>query len=170
MDASNTPSRSRPSGLRVAICNRQRRKLRRAELLRAVREVLQAADVASAEISLTVVADPEMHELNRQYLEHDYPTDVLSFVLESGPPCMEGEIIVSTDTALRQSAAYGWPAEAELALYVIHGALHLVGYDDHAPVERRRMRAAERRHLAALGYPAPPRRRSPSKLAQGAES
>ena len=93
---------------------------------------------------MAAVDDRTIHQLNRRYLDHDYPTDVLSFVLEEGPGTVEGEIIVSGDTAAASAPGYGWPAQDELLLYVIHGMLHLVGYDDKSPADAARMRQAER--------------------------
>ena len=99
-------------------------------LIEAVRSVLQEEGLKRAEISIAVVDDPTIHELNVQYLKHDYPTDVLSFVLQREEDYVDGELIVSADTAAAQSIRYGWQAADELLLYVIHGALHLVGYQD----------------------------------------
>jgi probable rRNA maturation factor len=124
-------------------------------LQEAVRRVLAAAKVASAEVSLAIVDDPTIHQLNRRHLEHDYATDVLSFVLEEGPEHLEGEIIVSWDHARTLAAEVGWNAEDELLLYVIHGALHLVGFDDHHPDDRQRMRAAETEQLRSWGLTTP---------------
>lgn len=124
-----------------------------ARLKKAVRSVLQAAGIRSAEISIAIVADEQMHALNRQYLDHDYPTDVLSFVLEHDEAVgsLEGEIIASADYAAREATRYGWATDDELLLYVIHGCLHLVGHDDHTPEGQAAMRAAETKHLAAFG-------------------
>ena len=119
----------------------------------AVRQVLGEAGIVSGEISVAIVADAQMHELNRQYLQHDYPTDVLSFVLEydAAKKSLDGEIIVSSDYATREAARYGWSADDELLLYVIHGALHLVGHDDQTPEGQAAMRVAESKHLANFG-------------------
>jgi probable rRNA maturation factor len=124
-----------------------------ARLKRAVREILTEAGVGSGEISIAIVGDRQMHELNRKYLQHDYPTDVLSFVLERDEQSgsLDGEIIVSADFAAREAARYGWTMDDELLLYVIHGCLHLVGYDDQTPEGRAAMREAETKHLAHLG-------------------
>ena len=84
----------------------------------------------SARLSLAVVDDPTIHELNRRHLNHDWPTDVLSFVLEERDGHLEGEVILSADTAAAAATEVGWPAAAEQLLYVIHGMLHLVGYRD----------------------------------------
>src|SRR5262245_2855699 len=84
----------------------------RARLKRAVRGVLQEAGIESAEISIAIVTDERMHELNRQYLQHDYPTDVLSFVLDSDEESksLDGEIVASSDYAAREAERYGWPS------------------------------------------------------------
>ena len=66
--------------------------------------------------------DRTIQQLNRQYLDHDEPTDVLSFLLEREAERLEGEIVVSRDTAACSAPAYGWTPADELLLYVIHGA------------------------------------------------
>jgi probable rRNA maturation factor len=116
-------------------------------LCRAAETVLGEAALDSAELSIAVVDDPTIHALNLEFLAHDYPTDVLSFVLEHAGGRLEGEIIVSAQTAARAAATFGWSAEDELLLYVVHGALHLIGYDDGTDADRARMREAERRIL-----------------------
>jgi probable rRNA maturation factor len=117
------------------------------QLIDAAKQVLRESDFTSANVSLAVVDDPTIHELNRRYLNHDYPTDVLSFALDECNGHLEGEVILSADTAAAQSAEVGWPASAEQLLYVIHGTLHLIGYGDESPEEVSAMRAAEERHL-----------------------
>jgi probable rRNA maturation factor len=84
-------------------------------------------------------------------LEHDYPTDVLSFALESDPPQLVGEIVASVDTAAQMAAEARWSAADELLLYVVHGTLHLAGYEDNTPVAAEKMRAAELAVLRRLG-------------------
>ncbi|HVX63172.1 MAG TPA: rRNA maturation RNase YbeY [Pirellulales bacterium] len=122
-----------------------------AQLRRAIEAVLSGEGVKAAEISLAVIDDAAMHILNRRYLNHDEPTDVLSFVLEARPGYVEGEIIVSADTATSSARRFGWSAESELLLYVIHGALHLVGYDDLEPEAQAEMRQRERAYLGQFG-------------------
>jgi probable rRNA maturation factor len=117
-------------------------------LRRAVQAILTDAGITSGEISIAIVNDARMHELNRRYLNHDYPTDVLSFVLARDGDRLDGQIIVSADYAAREAARYGWNADDELLLYTIHGALHLVGHDDLSPEAKRVMREQERRYLA----------------------
>jgi len=120
-------------------------------LIEAAKAVLLDSPFTSASISLAVVDDAKMHQLNRQYLDHDYPTDVLSFVLEDDAH-LEGEIIISADTAAASAEEFGWPSAAEQLLYVIHGTLHLVGYGDKSPDEIQQMRAAEEKYLRQFGF------------------
>jgi probable rRNA maturation factor len=120
-------------------------------LRRAVKAILQDAGIASGEVSIAVVDDARMHELNRRYLEHDYPTDVLSFVLARDGDRLDGQIVVSAEYAARESVRYGWSADDELLLYTIHGALHLVGYDDLDSEAKSLMRQQECAYLAQFG-------------------
>jgi probable rRNA maturation factor len=138
----------------------------------AARDLLAAEGVASASIGLVFVDDAAIRRINREHLEHDYPTDVISFLLDvrqatapegftSGSPRgagkhLDGEVIVSTETALSQAKNYGWRTEQELLLYVVHGMLHLAGYDDLSSGERSLMRRRETEILARWGL-TPPR-------------
>jgi len=117
----------------------------------ALAAVLAGGGVEQAEVSLAIVDDPTIHQLNRQYLNHDEPTDVLSFLFEREGSRLEGEIVVSRDTAARSAPAYGWRAEDELLLYVIHGGLHLVGFDDTTADAAAEMRRQEKHYLEPFG-------------------
>ncbi len=125
-----------------------------ARLVAAVQRVLRGEGIPSGTISLALVDDPTMHELNRRYLQHDEPTDVLSFVLERREDALEGEVILSVDTAATACQRFGWTRDDELLLYAVHGALHLVGYDDRCPDDQQRMRQREQHYLAACGVEA----------------
>jgi probable rRNA maturation factor len=120
-------------------------------LREAVKRVLAEEGIQEAAISLAIVDDAMIRPLNARYLGHDYATDVLSFVLEQSDQRLEGEIIVSAETAIRSAAGFGWQPADELLLYVIHGALHLVGCDDLDPQQQVQMRQREREHLAHFG-------------------
>jgi probable rRNA maturation factor len=122
-----------------------------ARLRNAVARVLQGECVTAATLSIAVVDDPTIHELNRRYLQHDYPTDVLSFRLDEDADAVEGEVVVSVETATRQAERFGWTPHEELILYVVHGTLHLLGYDDHNEQDRAAMREQERFYLNQLG-------------------
>ena len=111
--------------------------------------VLEREGVADAKIGLAFVDDARMHELNKRYLAHDYPTDVLTFPMGRGKP-LEGEIVVSTEYAQRECAQYDWPAEMETSLYVVHGLLHLCGYDDADDAGADRMEVRQKALLDAF--------------------
>ncbi|MCA9258494.1 MAG: rRNA maturation RNase YbeY [Planctomycetales bacterium] len=140
-----------PSSLEVLIANETDVEVDEDLLARAVQAVVAQSVYSCGEISVAVIDDPAMHELNRQYLAHDYPTDVLSFPLTDDPPRVDGEIVVSVDTAAREASLVGWDAASELVLYVVHGALHLVGHLDKRDDDVLAMRRAERETLSALG-------------------
>jgi probable rRNA maturation factor len=137
--------------LSVPVANNQtRHAIETALLSRAARTVAEEYGFQEGEISIAVVDDATMHALNRRYLDHDYPTDVLSFLLEQEGERLEGEIIVSADYASREAPKYGWTLREELALYVVHGALHLVGYDDTTPEAKAIMQEQETVFLRKL--------------------
>jgi probable rRNA maturation factor len=138
--------------IEIAIANEQTtHPVDEATLTSAARVILEEEGIRSAAVSIAVVDDPTIHELNRRYLQHDYATDTLSFLLERDGDHLEGEVIVSADTAAESAARYGWNTGDELLLYVIHATLHLVGYDDGTDEDRTRMRQQERRYLARYG-------------------
>lgn len=142
--------------IRIAITDRQSAlKLDRPALRRFVRDVLNHEGITAADISLAFVDDDEMHALNRRHLAHDYPTDVLSFLLdetETGAGrSIEAEIIVGTEYAARMAPQFAWTADKEVTLYVVHGLLHACGYDDLSPDKKRQMRRAERAALKRQG-------------------
>jgi probable rRNA maturation factor len=129
------------------------------QLRAAIRATLVAEQVAQAEVSVAMVSGPRMRELNRQYLQHDYDTDVLSFCLEQADDFgfLLGQLIVSVDYARQQSqqlssaAGHEVSLLQELALYLVHGTLHLVGYDDQEPADQTLMRQRELACLEPLG-------------------
>jgi probable rRNA maturation factor len=102
-------------------------------------------------LGVAIVDDGEIRRVHREFLGKDTTTDVISFRLDGDRPGEHdttfGEVVVSVDTALREARRRKLPPDRELALYAIHGTLHLVGFDDHSPADRRRMRRVERRYL-----------------------
>jgi probable rRNA maturation factor len=119
-----------------------------------VRTVLEGEDESDAEISVAFVDNPTIHTLNKRYLNHDEPTDVLSFPLsEAKAKRLSGELVVGAEVALAQAAERGHDVQAELALYIIHGLLHLCGHDDIDDDDRATMRERERHYLALLNLP-----------------
>ncbi|HKZ50720.1 MAG TPA: rRNA maturation RNase YbeY, partial [Dehalococcoidia bacterium] len=123
------------------------------------RMVLEAQGTEQAiELSIAVADDETVRDLNARYLGEDAPTDVLSFPLWEGEPFPQlpgvarplGEVIISYPTARRQAQGQGHSVERELAHLLVHGILHLLGYDHAEPGEERAMRAREEEILAGL--------------------
>ncbi len=114
-----------------------------------------------AELTLVITGDAEIQALNRDYRDTDAPTDVLSFPVQEGEPFVlpEGEggylgdVIISLPTAAAQAVEQGHPVERELALLVVHGCLHLIGYDHAEEAEQECMWARQDAILAALQPP-----------------
>ena len=107
----------------------------------AISLALRSRRVAEAVISCAVVTDEEIHAINRQYLGHDYPTDIITFPLEVKP--LEAELVISAETARRQARDYGVRLREECVRLAVHGILHLTGYDDGDEQARRRMKRKE---------------------------
>lgn len=147
----------------AAVSNRQRRVRVSTPRLRATAEAaLRALGRADLHVDVTVVDDPVIRRLNARYLRRRTTTDVLAFDLEApGPSRLMGEVIVCADTASRQARRVGVSVALELDLLVVHGLLHLAGWDDHEPREARLMHEREREILAEAG------RRAPSRLWNG---
>lgn len=124
-------------------------------LAQGVAAVLALHGLVAGEVSLAAVSDAEMHQLNRRFLEHDYPTDVLTFPHDGGLDWVTGDVVFSADYAEREAAERGVSPHDEMLLYAIHGALHLAGFTDADPEEKAAMRAAEREAFAALQRPCP---------------
>jgi probable rRNA maturation factor len=140
------------SPYQIALLNQQfRHSVNERQLTAAATAIVRDSEFSSAAISLAVVDDDTIHELNRRHLEHDWPTDVLSFVLDDNGDHLEGEVILSADTAAAAADELGTSAAEEQLLYVIHGTLHLIGYDDKSDADAQEMRTAEARYLHQFG-------------------
>ena len=144
----------------VAVSNLQRRcRIQPARLRAAARRALAALGRSDREVHVTVVDDRRIRALNARYLGIRRATDVLAFDLAGpGPTRLWGEVIVSAETAARQARRLGVPLAAELDLLVVHGLLHLAGYDDHDPRQARRMHERAREILGGRSARAVPAR------------
>lgn len=112
--------------------------------------LLRALDCADAELSIALVDDAAMRELNARYRGIDRPTDVLAFALAEGAHAerrgaLLGDVVVSLDTAEAQARRGRRDLDDEVLRLLIHGTLHLLGHDHARAAEARRMRAEERR-------------------------
>jgi probable rRNA maturation factor len=126
----------------------------RRALRRVVQTVLDGEDVTDAEISLAFVDNATIHQLNKRYLNHDEPTDILTFPLnEPGARKLAGELVIGAEVASAQAQERAHDVQAELALYVIHGLLHLCGFNDKSTNAVAAMRERERHYLSLLGLP-----------------
>ena len=126
------------------------------EVRAAVQAALEHGGRAGALISVVLVDDANLARMHAEWLGDGSPTDVISFDLGEDQPGPAGELYVSAERARAVAAERGQDPRRELALYVVHGTLHLCGFDDREPDERERMRAAEARVLASLGYAVAP--------------
>jgi probable rRNA maturation factor len=160
-----------------------------------VRVVLAAERVSSARISVALADDATVRRVNRDYLGHDYDTDVLSFLFESGPDAtsalnarrsraplrngtgrrvtnrrIDGEVLISGEMAAHMAKRFGWGPREELTLYLVHGLLHLCGYDDLNRKQRRAMRGREREILETLGIAVPVEARQSARAARHASA
>jgi probable rRNA maturation factor len=141
--------------IRVKIANQQEFvELDWAKLRETATAVLEGEGIAEAKVTLAFVDNATIHRLNKQFLQHDEPTDVLSFPMsDANAKLLEGDIVIGVEVAQVQAAERGHDVAAEMALYAIHGLLHLCGHDDHDDSDRRKMRERERHYLTQLGYP-----------------
>ncbi len=157
----------------LIIRNRQRTRSVNARLLRLIAESLleKCLKTDGFELAIHIVRTPEMARLNETYLQHKGSTDVITFdysdlAAVTGRPAasLRGEIFICIDDTLRQARQFrtSWPSE--LTRYVIHGLLHLHGFDDKAPAARRKMKREENRLLKEIGRLFPLR-----KLAAGSK-
>lgn len=116
-----------------------------------IRVAAAARGFTEGTVGLLICDDSKIQELNARHLQHDYPTDVISFTYENQVPAINGELVVSIDTARRRASELGWPDANELMLYIVHGVLHISGMQDKTPQDRAAMRATERNVMIKLG-------------------
>jgi probable rRNA maturation factor len=95
-------------------------------------------------LSVAFVTNAAIRKINRRFLRHDFATDVISFPLDSD---LVGELVISAEYAVGEAAKRKIPVEEELLRYVAHGILHLLGYDDHRPADKKRMWSRQEREL-----------------------
>ena len=120
--------------MRISIQNRQKRiLLNLRKVRRATQRILNELGLLDAELSLLLVDDARIQDLNRRYLNHDKPTNVLAFPMREGEfstlhPHLLGDLVISVETAKRQSNRFGLDEMEMVILLMVHGVLHLIGY------------------------------------------
>jgi probable rRNA maturation factor len=141
----------------VSVIRRCRRPgVNAARVAAAARRLLSALDETESELTVSLVDDAEVRRLNRDYRGKDRPTDVLAFAMREGvrvagdEPVL-GDVVISVDTASRQARRRGLSVADEVRTLLIHGVLHLLGYDhERSPAAARRMTIVERRLRSVL--------------------
>jgi probable rRNA maturation factor len=103
-------------------------KVNKSSLKNLIKGIVNRLNLKIKDVSVVLVDDDYIRELNKKYRKIDSPTDVLSFSMEEDK--VWGDIYISLDTAIRQAQLQGWELEKEIRFLMVHGFLHLVGYDD----------------------------------------
>jgi probable rRNA maturation factor len=137
----------------VGVANTHRRERCPSSLLvRCVRAVMQGEAHRNGEVSVVCISDGVSRRMNRRFLHHDYATDVICFPLGEGD-AIEGELYVNLDRARVQARRFAVTPTHELARLVVHGTLHLLGYDDLTPADRLQMQRREDHYLMRIMRP-----------------
>jgi len=128
--------------------------INKTKIKKQIEHVLKSENKKDAELSIVFVDNTKIKELNKTFLGHNDVTDVLSFPYDVSYPSgdISGEIIVSVEMAIKIAQEHGESVEGEIALYFVHGLLHLIGYNDKLKEEAERMHRREGEILASLGY------------------
>ena len=141
----------------IQIENAQQRHPIKAENLKKVAlKILNALECPDAVLSILIVDDARIQELNRDYLQRDKPTNVISFSMQEGEslaqqPLILGDVVISADTAARDAAEADCTFESELCFLLLHGILHLCGYDhERGTAEQAEIMEAKEKEIFAL--------------------
>ena len=124
--------------------------IRRRDVSRWVRQVAASYGRRVGEIGYLFCNDEKILEVNREYLSHDYYTDIITFDYTEGD-VINGDLVISLDTVRSNTELFGKAYDDELLRVIIHGILHLCGINDKGPGERELMEAAENKALAMYG-------------------
>lgn len=111
-----------------------------------LRSVAESESKKIGDLNIIFCSDPYILDVNIKYLGHDYYTDIITFDYVEGG-VLSGDLFISIDTVRDNAAFYGAEFPVELKRVMVHGLLHLIGYDDHTPDEQKQMRAKEDYYL-----------------------
>jgi len=140
----------------VSISNRQKRvSIDAGKIRRAAKRILSGLGFQGYELSLVIVDDREITRLNRQYFHRSRPTNVISFPMAAEDPAslpskILGDVVISAETAKRQAEEAGGKAKDEILFLLIHGILHLAGYDHEGTADERKKMEAKEKELFSL--------------------
>ena len=115
-----------------------------------IRGTIVSEGCVLSQLNIVFCSDEYLLQINREYLQHDYFTDIITFNQSDFPQCIEGDIFISIDRVRENAAIYSVPFLHELHRIIIHGVLHLAGYTDHTDEKRREMREKESFYLTLL--------------------
>ena len=138
----------------ITIINLQTRiPLRLTRIKKNAQKALQYLGISAADLSIVFVSAQKMKRLNTRHLRHSYETDILTFnYAQADSDFLMAEIIICPSVARIQAKQYGVPLEKEIMLYVVHGILHVMGFDDHSVKDIKKIRSKEARVMEHL-YP-----------------
>jgi probable rRNA maturation factor len=128
--------------------------IRLPRLKKLVKTICNRFKLSKATISIAIVDNTQIRKVNKQFLNKDTPTDCLSFNLSENDkdPVKSFELVINAEMAVRQATLRGHSSEAELALYITHGLLHNLGFDDSTQKQAEKMHNIEDEILQQLGY------------------
>jgi probable rRNA maturation factor len=134
--------------IEITNCQRARARAKKIDL-RLLKKIAAAAleelEIAETELEIVLVGAKEMASLNEKFLNHEGPTDVITFDYSNLESPLHGEIFICPEEAQRQAKEFKTTWQSELVRYVVHGILHLTGHDDLQPAARKKMKLAEGR-------------------------
>ena len=113
-----------------------------------IRSVIDKENHLPGNINYIFTSDAYLISMNRQYLDHDYFTDIITFDQSTDPLTISGDIYISVERVQENATQYQQSFEQELKRVLVHGVLHLIGYKDHTPEEKSEMRKKEEAYLS----------------------
>ncbi|PLY00535.1 MAG: rRNA maturation RNase YbeY [Desulfuromonas sp.] len=143
--------------MRIRIENNQRKqRILKRPLRKVAQRILNALGYPEAELSILILDNAGIREINRDYLQRDKPTNVISFAMQEGEgaglnPLLLGDVVISAERAAEDAVEAGSPFEHELWFLLLHGILHLLGYDhERGTQEEAELMEAKEREVFAL--------------------
>lgn len=112
-----------------------------------VKHLLQELNLSLDSLELNFISSSEIKDINKKYLSHDYSTDIITFNYSDSQKKIDGEIFISIDDAKQNANKFKVSFIEEIGRLILHGILHLIGYDDLTPEERKKMKIIENRLL-----------------------
>jgi probable rRNA maturation factor len=123
----------------------------KAEVLKIAKKVMDGEDCASYYLEINLIENAEIKRINKKFLNHNYFTDIITFPYSAIKSEIEGEIFISLDEVKKNSAFYGNSYKNEFLRVVVHGCLHLAGFDDRTKSQKELIRKKENFYLSNFG-------------------